>query len=86
MDTYTACQGLAEQLDAAVEEDDAEAVAAMQQQLQQLQQQVEAGIRAAKPPANVRRWLQVRTLHCNMLTGNNTSTRQVADSMRACSC
>lgn len=59
MDTYTACQGMAEQLDEAVDEDDAEAVAAMQQQLQGMQQKVEAGIRAAKPPANVRRWLQV---------------------------
>ncbi|WIA18501.1 hypothetical protein OEZ85_009954 [Tetradesmus obliquus] len=58
MDTYTACQGMAEQLDEAVDEDDAEAVAAMQQQLQGMQQKVEAGIRAAKPPANVRRWLQ----------------------------
>ncbi|KAF6262337.1 hypothetical protein COO60DRAFT_649132 [Scenedesmus sp. NREL 46B-D3] len=57
-DTYAACQGMAEQLDAAVEAGDVEAVAAMQQQLQQMQQQVEAGIRAAKPPANVRRWLQ----------------------------
>jgi hypothetical protein len=62
MDTYTTCQVMAEQLDEAVEADDVEAVLAMQQQLQQMQQQVEAGIRAAKPPANVRRWLQVRQL------------------------
>jgi hypothetical protein len=54
---------MTEQLDEAVEEDDVEAVAAMQQQLQEMQHKVEAGIRAAKPPANVRRWLQVGSRH-----------------------
>jgi hypothetical protein len=53
---------MTEQLDEAVEADDVEAVAAMQQQLQEMQKNVEAGIRAAKPPANVRRWLQVCSL------------------------
>lgn len=59
LDTYTACQAEAEQLEAAVEAEDEAAIAALQGQLQGMQQQVEAGIRAAKPPANVRRWLQV---------------------------
>jgi hypothetical protein len=59
LEAYNTCQGMTEQLDEAVEDDDLEAVTAMQQQLQEMQQKVEAGIRAAKPPANVRRWLQV---------------------------
>ena len=56
---YSRCQELSPQLDEAVESEDLPAIRAVQRELLQLQEGVEGGIRAAKPPANVRRWLQV---------------------------
>jgi hypothetical protein len=61
---YLRCQELSPQLDAAVEAEDLAAVRAVQQQLLALQAAVEGGVRTAKPPANVRRWLQVRGKEC----------------------
>lgn len=57
-ETYTACQALGPQLDAAVEREDAAGVQRLHAQLASMQAAVEAGIRAANPQANVRRWLQ----------------------------
>jgi hypothetical protein len=57
--TYLRCQELSPKLDAAVDAEDLAAVRAVQQDLLALQAAVEGGVRTAKPPANVRRWLQV---------------------------
>lgn len=56
---YSRCQQLSPELDAAVDEEDVAALRGIQQELLGLQASLEGSIRAAKPPANVRRWLQV---------------------------
>lgn len=55
---YSRCQQLSPELDVAVDEEDVAALRGIQQELLGLQASLEASIRTAKPPANVRRWLQ----------------------------
>eukprot|EP00879_Flechtneria_rotunda_P020233 GHRR01021277.1.p1 GENE.GHRR01021277.1~~GHRR01021277.1.p1 ORF type:complete len:452 (+),score=223.06 GHRR01021277.1:722-2077(+) len=58
IDAHAACLDIAEVLDTVIDDEDLQKIAELQQQLYWLQQQVEAALQAAKPPANVRRRLQ----------------------------
>ncbi|KAF8059148.1 hypothetical protein HT031_005320 [Scenedesmus sp. PABB004] len=57
-EAHDAALDLSPAVDAAVDGGDDAALRALQAQLADLQARVEAGVRAAKPPAHVRRWLQ----------------------------
>lgn len=56
---YDRCQELSPVLDDAVDAEDLSGIRSVQRELLQLQGAMEGSIRAAKPPANVRKWLQV---------------------------
>jgi hypothetical protein len=55
---------LGPELDAAIAADDGGAIRRLQRQLLDMQAAVDGGVRAAKPPAHARRWLQVREVMC----------------------
>ncbi len=59
--TYAACQALSPRLEAAIARGDVAAVAAARDALSDMQEGVEAALRAAQPKVNAktRRWLQV---------------------------
>jgi hypothetical protein len=55
---HSLCEDRAPELDAAVDAGDTAALSALASELRDMQSAVETALRAARPPAHVRRWLQ----------------------------